>query len=227
MDYTGFGTSCSGLEFDNNYDSTDPIRKPWGPPGTSRIGTGWGPRSRTSRRCSWPSGTKTVDELAALTFTATATDPDSREPIATFSLDAGAPAGATIERRRGAFSWTPTEAQGPGTLPGDHPRRRTTGPRPERLAAITITVNEVNAAPVLVADRQQDRSAGCDAGLHGDRDRCRHSRRTRLTFSLDSGAPAGATINASTGAFSWTPTEPRARPLPGHGPRDGQRHAGA
>ena len=26
-----------------------------------------------------------------------------------------------------------------------------------------------------------------------------------LTYSLDSGAPAGATINPATGVFSWTP----------------------
>ena len=39
-----------------------------------------------------------------------------------------------------------------------------------------------------------------------------------LTFSLDAGAPAGGmTIDASTGVFTWTPTEAPGRQLHGHG----------
>jgi len=35
----------------------------------------------------------------------------------TYSLDGGAPAGASINAVSGAFTWTPTEAQGPGSVP--------------------------------------------------------------------------------------------------------------
>ena len=67
-------------------------------------------------------GNKTVDEGPLLTFTATATDADLPANTLTFSLD--------VARRRvrrsattGAFTWTPTEAQGPGSYhvhgPGD------------------------------------------------------------------------------------------------------------
>ena len=45
---------------------------------------------------------------SAITFTATATDPDAGQTL-TFSLT-GAPAGATIDSSTGAFSWTPTTA---------------------------------------------------------------------------------------------------------------------
>ena len=55
---------------------------------------------------------KTVDEETALGFTATATDPDIPANAFSFSLD-GAPAGASITAA-GVFTWTPTEAQGPG-----------------------------------------------------------------------------------------------------------------
>ena len=47
-----------------------------------------------------------------------------------------------------------------------------------------------------------------------------------MTFSLDAGAPAGATINGATGAFSWTPTEAQGPgSVPDHDSGDGQRHA--
>ena len=59
-------------------------------------------------------GDKTVDEGTLLAFTATATELEGN-PL-TFSLGAGAPAGAAITAA-GAFTWTPTEAQGPGTYP--------------------------------------------------------------------------------------------------------------
>jgi hypothetical protein len=50
-----------------------------------------------------------------LAFTATAADPDTPSNTLTFSLDPGAPAGATIDANSGEFTWTPSETQGPGT----------------------------------------------------------------------------------------------------------------
>jgi hypothetical protein len=60
-----------------------------------------------------PIGNKAVNEGMLLTFQATATDADADQTLV-FSLDPGAPAGATITSA-GAFSWTPTEAQGLST----------------------------------------------------------------------------------------------------------------
>ena len=48
-----------------------------------------------------------------MTFTATATDADVPANVLTFSLEAGAPAGATINGSTGAFSWTPTAHPAP------------------------------------------------------------------------------------------------------------------
>ena len=59
-----------------------------------------------------PAGDQSTDELSLLSFTATASDPDSPPDTLVFSL-AGAPAGASITAG-GVFTWTPTEAQGPG-----------------------------------------------------------------------------------------------------------------
>lgn len=63
-----------------------------------------------------PIGDKSVAEGTQLAFTASATDADIPADTLTFSLGAGAPAGAAITAA-GVFTWTPTEAQGPGSYP--------------------------------------------------------------------------------------------------------------
>ena len=150
-------------------------------------------------------GNKTVNELAALAFTATATDADASQML-TFSLDAGAPAGATIDGSTGAFSWTPTEAQGPGSFPITVRVTDNGSPTMDDFEAITVAVNEVNVAPVVTnpGNKTVDElvalaftATASDADLPAN----------VLTFSLDSGAPTGASIDPSTGAFSWTPLE--------------------
>ena len=76
---------------------------------------------------------KTIQEGSLLTFMATATDSDLPAQTLTFSLEVGAPAGATITSA-GVFSWTPTTAQGPTTN------------------LITVKVTD-NGTPVLTATR--------------------------------------------------------------------------
>ena len=60
-----------------------------------------------------PIGPKAVDEGSLLGFPATATDPDPSDTL-TFSLAGTPPPGASITAG-GGFTWTPTEAQGPGS----------------------------------------------------------------------------------------------------------------
>ena len=70
--------------------------------------------------------------MEVYTFTAGASDPDVPANTLSFSL-LGAPAGATIHPATGAFSWTPTEAQGPGEKGVDDQERppvADTGRRP-------------------------------------------------------------------------------------------------
>jgi hypothetical protein len=147
-------------------------------------------------------GDKTVNELTLLSFTATATDPDAGQTL-TFSLDAGSPSGATITAG-GVFSWTATEVQGPGSYPATIRVTDNGTPALSDFEAITITVNEVNVAPILAAIGNKSGTVGVavtftasatDADIPAN----------ALAFSLDAGAPAGATTNATTGAFSWTP----------------------
>ncbi|MBI5855343.1 MAG: PQQ-dependent sugar dehydrogenase, partial [Nitrospirae bacterium] len=101
-------------------------------------------------------GNRTVDESVLLQFTATATDLDSPLSGLTYSLADGAvgqaPAGASIGLSTGGFTWTPTEAQGPGTYTFDVMVADNGLPALSDHETITVTVNEVNAAPTAVPD---------------------------------------------------------------------------
>ncbi|WP_342472442.1 putative Ig domain-containing protein [Metasolibacillus sp. FSL H7-0170] len=144
-------------------------------------------------------GNKTVNEGTPLTFTATATDSDSA--LLTYSL-VGAPMGASIDATTGVFTWTPTEAQGPGSY--TFAVRVSDGALTDE-ESITVTVNEVNTAPVLVAIGNKtvdEESMLTFTASAMDVDLPENS----LTYSLV-GAPMGASINAMTGVFTWTPTE--------------------
>lgn len=148
-----------------------------------------------------PIGPKTGNEQALLTFTATATDP-TNDPL-TFSLGPGAPSGASITTA-GVFTWTPSEAQGPGsyqvTVIVSDPSSNTDS------ETITITVNEVNLAPVLTVPGSQTVDEGLPLTFTvtaTDPDQPANT----VTLACTNCAALGATFNAATGQFSWTPTE--------------------
>ncbi len=88
-------------------------------------------------------GSQVVDELTTLSFTATSTDVDGGTPV--YSLS-GAPAGASIDSSTGQFTWTPTEAQGPGIYGFDV--IVSDGAGGSDSETVTTTVNEVNISPV-------------------------------------------------------------------------------
>ena len=149
-----------------------------------------------------PVGNQTVDELTELSFTATASDVES--DTLTFSLSGAVPAGAGITAA-GDFTWTPTEAQGPGPFTFDVVVTDDGVPSLSDSETITVTVDEVNVAPVLgaIGNQTVDEEAllsftatATDADLPPN----------TLTFSLAGAVPAGASITAA-GDFTWVPTE--------------------
>jgi RHS repeat-associated protein len=151
-------------------------------------------------------GDKLIDEGQTLNFTAVATDADVPASPLAFSLDPGAPAGASINAATGRFTWTPTEAQGPGQYTITVRVTDNSSPPLDDFETITITVNEANQPPVLAAigDKLVDEGQTLNfTAVATDTD----TPADPLTFSLDPGAPTGASINAVTGQFSWTPTE--------------------
>ena len=124
----------------------------------------------------------------------------------TFSL-LSAPTGAAINGSTGVFTWTPTEAQGPGSYPFTvQVCDNFTTPACD-TELITVTVSEVNVAPILGAIGPQSiaelslltfTATATDADLPAK----------PLTFSLTGTVlPRVPAINGSTGVFTWTPTE--------------------
>jgi large repetitive protein len=87
-----------------------------------------------------------VNEGSLLTFDATATDSDIPANTLTYSLDAGAPAGATINSSTGVFTWTPTN--GPSQSASITVRVTDNGTSAlSDFKTINVTVN--NVAPEL------------------------------------------------------------------------------
>src|SRR4030095_15637908 len=144
----------------------------------------------------------TIPELAPYTFTATATDADLPAQTLTFTL-VGAPSGATIDGTTGAFSSTPTEAQGPGSYPFTV---RVSDGVTNTDAAITLDVTEANAAPAIANVPASATIPEMAPYTFTATATASDLPAQTLTFSLV-GAPSGATIDGTTGAFSSTPTE--------------------
>ncbi|NNK56880.1 MAG: tandem-95 repeat protein, partial [Desulfofustis sp.] len=115
-------------------------------------------------------------------------------------------AGMTIDAATGAFSWTPAEDQD-----GAHSVTITVTDDGAGLLSVsetfTITVNEINVAPVLDAIGNQSVDEGSTLTFTASATDSDIPANT-LTYSLDAtSVAAGMTIDAATGAFSWTPAE--------------------
>ena len=98
-----------------------------------------------------PVGDQSGDELVLMTFSATASDSDTGDELS-FSLFGSVPGGASIHPVSGVFTWTPSEAQGPGDYSFDVVVTDDSSPNLSDSETISVTVNETNQAPVAVAD---------------------------------------------------------------------------
>jgi putative Ig domain-containing protein len=147
-----------------------------------------------------PISGQTVAEGSELRLTITATN-RTTDAALTYDLE-DPPMGATIDSATGVFSWTPTEAQGPST---NDITVVVTSDGLEDRRTFVVTVSEVNRAPVLSPIPNQlvrpgtlvsVTAAATDADVPAN----------VLTFSLASGAPAGAAIDPASGLFIWLTT---------------------
>jgi uncharacterized repeat protein (TIGR03806 family) len=145
-----------------------------------------------------------VDEGTTLSITNLAFDSDLPANVLVFSLDTNAPAGAAINATNGIFTWTPSEAQGPGTNLISVTVTDNGIPPLSDTKTFTVSVNEVNQSPVLAPIPDRVVHANTPVSLTAsatDPDLPANV----LTFSLDPGATAGAQINSTNGVFTWNP----------------------
>ncbi len=142
-----------------------------------------------------PIGNKTVNENSTLTFTITASDAEGD----TLSYSASnLPSGATFNTATKTFSWSPSYTQA-GTYSGL--RFTVSDGTSTDYEDITITVNNINRAPVLASIGAKSVNENSNLSFvisasDADND--------SLSYSA-SNLPSGATFNTSTKVFSWTP----------------------
>lgn len=158
-----------------------------------------------SRPVMTPMANQTVDEGQRLNLTFQAVDADVPAQKLAFTMDAGSPAGATLDANTGVFSFTPTETQGSATY--QVTVRVIDGGTPvlDDATTFSITVKETNSRPDIIplADQlvfENESLAFTVAVIDSD------IPEQTMTYSLESGAPTGMTINPSTGVVKWTPT---------------------
>lgn len=142
-----------------------------------------------------PIGDRTVDELANLNFTVTASDADGDD--VTLSSSA-LPSGATFNATSGTFSWTPTDTQS-----GEYSVTFTASDGDVSTSqTISITVVDGNVAPVIdpIADVDANETEPIQIVVsatdpNGD----------PVTLGAED-LPDGATFDSATATFDWTPT---------------------
>lgn len=151
-------------------------------------------------------GNRLVAEGSLLTFSARATDSDVPVQTLFYTLDPGAPIGALVDAVTGTFSWTPGEAQGPGTNVVTIRVSDNGVPQLSDFKTFVIVVTEVNTPPTLgmMEDKvvvEGGTVTAVASGMDGD------MPAQTLTYSLAAGAPAGASIHPVTGIFTWNTGE--------------------
>ena len=154
-----------------------------------------------------PIANQIVAENELLLFTATASDANVPAQPLTWSLAAGAPAGASIGTANGGFNWVPSESDGGNPFPITVIVADNGVPSLSATQSFTITVFKTNNAPVVAETADKFVSEGSVLTFvmtATDPD----FPAQQLAFSLDAESlPAGASISPTNGVFTWTPDE--------------------
>lgn len=141
-----------------------------------------------------------VNEEATVTITLKSQVEGLGDGDWSFGIVTGPP-GAKIDAKTGAFTWKPTEDQGPGEFPVTVAvqAKKDTAVRDKKT--FNIKVNEVNQAPVVTAIPEQK---GASGQLVRVTVKAKDSDKPaqKLTYRLKKG-PEGALVDA-TGVFTWT-----------------------
>src|SRR5207302_1903073 len=139
---------------------------------------------------------QTGNEQRRLNVSASAIDAVLPANVTTFAL-VSSPTGMTINPATGAISWTPTEAQGPSTNAVSVSVTDNGVPALSVTNTFTVTVNEVNLAPVLSVPADQTMAEQTALNVSAISTLSLHDA-LPISFALVS-APTGMTINPATG----------------------------
>ena len=154
-----------------------------------------------------PTQSATIGQTFGLDVGAYASDPNTPALPITFSLGAGAPSGAHIDPNTGVFVWTPSAGQptGPTTITIDVSDNQS--PPDTTVATFTIDVLPVPAVPPILRAVSQAANANVGQEFTFDVSSLASDPNTPplpLSYSIAPGAPAGVSINPTTGLLSWS-----------------------
>jgi hypothetical protein len=150
----------------------------------------------------------TIAEGMTLNITNVATDPDSPPQVLTFSLGAGAATNATVDATNGIFTWAPDGSQ-VGTNAFEVIVTDNGVPPLSAAQNFSVTVVASNSPPVLAPIANQTVYALTTLVLTNSATDPDLPAQT-LTYRLEPGAPAGASIGATNGVLVWTPAQAEA-----------------
>ncbi len=146
-----------------------------------------------------------IDELAPFELLVQVDPSESFSGTLQYSLE-NAPKGASIDATSGNFTWQPTESHGPGQYNITVYVADADDPQLKETAQLVIEVREANRPPVLQPIKNQVVAADGVLRLTAsavDPD----SPSLKLRYSLTANSPAGASIDSTTGRFTWNPSD--------------------
>jgi hypothetical protein len=145
----------------------------------------------------------TIIERDTLSLDIPATDPDGDD--LSFSLLPGAPVGMVLNSYTGRLTWITGEGHGPGTNQITVRIQDSGVPQFTATVSFKVIVLDDNEPPTLAPIEDRNIAEGRSlmiSNLATDPDLPAQA----LTFSLEPGAPEGASINPMTGVFAWQPS---------------------
>ncbi|MBE7503058.1 MAG: immunoglobulin domain-containing protein [Verrucomicrobiales bacterium] len=147
-----------------------------------------------------------VNEGERMTLQLRATDPDGPDELLRFNLVGIVPEGVGLNSRTGLFSWTPSEAQGPGAYLFRVQLTDSGNPPLSDSTSFSVIVKEVNLPPIMGPSVTYGVDEGSSVSFHveaSDPDLPPQS----LTYTLLSSPSGAVRIDSATGVVTWATTE--------------------
>ncbi len=141
-----------------------------------------------------------INQDQNLEFDVQASDPDPSATL-TYSLDPGAPAGATISSS-GVLTWNVSSSQAAGEYPIAIRVNDNGSPVTSEVVSTIVTVLAFDQPPTLdpIDAQTVDEYGTLSVNLSGENN---DTAQDNLSYGIVS-APAGAFIDSTSGAFTWT-----------------------